>query len=224
MTTPADQKRRGLAQAPGAPDLKAKPPAGGMFAVVVLCCGLFAALSPSEGGRRLEPYLDSSSIPTACTGLIGPEVTRRWKAKERFTEGECKSLETAYVTKMVRQMSACVPIQVRADMTYGEWISYGHWSYNTGTASFCSSGVSRLLAKGDHVAACKAMGKWTWTTVPLSRVPRGAHRAVRDGTGRQIAWRIDCADSANKCSGLATRRDLEVSTCLSAVDQPGVQP
>lgn len=187
-----------MPQAPSAPGWKEKPK-GGPFAIGVLVVGIAAALLPSEGGRILRPYLDSARIPTACMGVIGKEVTRRYQAGLLFTDAECESMEKAYLNKMVATMQSCVPQSVQQQMTYGEWISYGHWAYNTGTQSFCNSTLGRRLGAGDRVGACRAMGAWTYITL------HGRKRNCRDPDMQRI------------CSGIVTRRDLEVSSCLQAI-------
>lgn len=189
----------GFPQAPNAPGWKEKPKGGAVFGIAVLVAGIGFALGPSEGGRRLTPYLDSVGIPTACTGVIGKEITRRYKAKLKFTDAECDSMETAYRTRMVTVMQSCVPLKVQQSMSYGEWVTYGHWAYNTGTQSFCVSTLGKRLAAGDHSGACKAMGSWTYVT------HKGKKRNCRDSDMQRI------------CRGIPLRRDLEVSMCLGAL-------
>jgi GH24 family phage-related lysozyme (muramidase) len=181
-------------QAPGAPGWKEKPKSGaaGGFAALVLAAGLMFALLPSEA-RKLTPYKDSAGIWTVCMGLIGPVVKRHWGTD--WTVEECKEAELDYLRPMIGEMVKCVPEKVRNEMSYGQWVSLGHWYYNTG--AFCRSGVGRYLAQGDHVRSCQAMGQWTFITVK----------------GRKV----NCKDPKNRCSGLATRRLNEVSWCLSAL-------
>ena len=187
-------------QKPGAPAWNAKPAAGAAFTVIALAAGIGYALGPAEGGQILTPYLDSAGIPTACTGVIGPEISRRYKAKLDFTVAECDAMENAYREKMVRLMQACVPLNVQQEMTYGEWVAYGHWAYNTGTGSFCNSTLARRLAAGDHAGACRAMASWTYITL------NGRKRNCRDPDMKRI------------CSGIVTRRDNEVSWCMQALE------
>lgn len=163
---------------------------------MILAAGIAAALLPSEG-RKLKVYKDSAGIDTVCMGLIGP-ITKRHPGVD-FTVEECKAAEAAYIAPMVAQMQKCVPEKVRNDMSYGEWVTYGHWAYNTGTSSFCTSSLGRKLSAGDHVGACKAMGAWTYITL------KGKKRNCRD------------ADMQRICSGIVKRRDLEVSMCLDAL-------
>lgn len=198
----------------GAPNWKAR----GAFTGAVLAAGIAVALYAPEGGRHLTPYLDSARIPTACLGIIGPEVTRRYRLGLKFTDAECDELEGAYLNKMVAMMRACVPADVREQMTYGEWITWGRWSYNTGTASFCGSNTGKKLQAGDHAGACVAMGQWTWITRPASAgVPKGKHVAVKNTQGIVSAYRLQCRDPANRCRGLAIRRDDETRMCLEAL-------
>jgi lysozyme len=181
------------------PPKKSKP---GAAALVGLAMGaaILVAVRPDEGGRRLDVYLDSASIPTSCTGIIGDEVTRRWKLygkNARFTDAECDTLEHAYVAKQTRQMAGCTPVAVLDTITWGEWLAYAHWSFNTGTGAFCNSTLHRRLIAGDHAGACKAMGNWTFITV------RGQH--------------VNCRDPKWTCRGIPIRRDNEVAMCLDAL-------
>jgi GH24 family phage-related lysozyme (muramidase) len=193
-----------------------KGAAGGAGLILALAIAIGYALDPSEGGRRLDVYLDSSDIPTACKGVIGAEVTRRWRAKgkdARFTDVECDQLENNYTLKMTADMLQCVPEAVVSTLSYGEFIAYGHWAYNTGTGMFCSLGsVPRLLAQGNRIAACNVMAKYTW-----ARPSRRLNQTGRDNGKTGPARRIDCADKRNKCSGLKTRREAEVNTCLAGI-------
>lgn len=178
------------------PSLKDKAP-GGIFAVAILVGAIATVLSPSEGGRRLDVYRDSAGILTACMGVIGPVVNVRGMGG-KFTDAECDHMEKAYLTKMVTMMQACVSQPVQSQMTYGEWIWLGHWAYNTGTAAFCHSTLAKRLAAGDHVGACRAMGSWTFITLP-----GGKH--------------VNCRDPANRCLGIPKRRDIEVNMCLESL-------
>lgn len=173
---------------------------GPFVAGAVFIASLLALLAPSEGGRRLAPYLDSVGIATACVGIIGPEVTRRYKAHETFTEDECKALEYTYLSTMVRQMSRCVPANVMAQVHMGEMLAYAHWAYNTGTNAFCgNSSLHRKLVAGDHAGACKAMGNWTFVTL----------------NGVKVNCRLD--KYKRLCGGIPKRRDYEVQMCLEAL-------
>lgn len=211
MTGPGTPAKK-FPQPANAPGWKQKPPPGGVFAVVVLAAGIAAALAPSEGGQRLDVYRDSAGILTACTGIIGPAVNAKGLGN-KFTKAECDAMDQAYIAKMVPLLQRCVPIGVRRDMTYGEWVSYGHWAYNTGTASFCYSTLAKRLAAGDHAGACRQMAVWTWTPVRRGTTPAG-----RTNGKPQPALRQDCRDVRNKCNGIPARRDLEVSMCLSALN------
>ena len=167
-----------------APSTKASGKAKGAGVVVAL----IAMLGVWEGSRP-KPYLDHIGIPTACRGIIGPEVTRRYKAGERFTQAECDAMETDYILTMQDKMAGCIKVP----MSDSEWLAYSHFAYNVGTAGFCKSSLVKRLNAGDHAGACRQMAKWTW------------------------AGGKDCRVAANRCSGLPKRRDAEVATCLESL-------
>ena len=169
---------------------------GPAFTIGLLVAGLSTALLPSEA-RKLTPYLDSVGIPTACMGIIGKEVTRRYKAKETFTLDECLYMEKTYLTKMVTDMGHCIKDEIEAQMVYDQWIGLGHWAYNVGTRAFCNSGVVRKLNQGDFAGSCQAMGDWTYLTIGGKKV--------------------NCRDPKYKCGGIPKRRDYEVKTCMGAL-------
>ena len=149
---------------------------------------LIAMLGVWEGSKP-KPYLDHIGIPTACRGITGPEVTRRYNAGERFTTAECDAMETAYILTMQDRMAGCI----KEPMSDGEWLAYSHFAFNVGTAGFCKSSLVKRLNAGDHAGACRQMAKWTWAG------------------GR------NCRDPANRCTGLPKRRDAEVKVCLEAL-------
>ena len=185
-----------IPEAKKAPGWKEKPTKGVFFSMAVLTTALIVWLSPSEGGQRLDVYLDSAGIKTACTGIIGPVVNAK-KVGDRLTKAECDAMDQAYVTKQLAQMQACVPAPILQDTAFGEFVSYAHWAYNTGTGAFCNSTLARKLATGDHAGACKAMGAWTYITV-----------------NRQ---KVNCRNAGHLCPGIVKRRNEEVSRCLEAL-------
>ena len=210
-----DKQPQVIPQAPGAPAWNEKPKAGGLFATLLLAAGMTAALLPSEA-RKLNVYKDSAGIDTVCMGLIGP-VTKRHPAVA-WTVEECQKAESEYVAPMIAEMQQCIPMKVQREMSYGEWIMFGHWHYNTG--AFCSSSVGRNLEQGNHEAACRSMGAYTWITWPMRKLPlAGTHKIyeTKTNTGLVKVLKVDCKDPKNKCSGLAKRRDLEVTNCLNAL-------
>jgi lysozyme len=191
--------------------MKAPAAAVGVLGLAALIASF---LDADEGGRHKQPYLDSAGIPTACTGIIGPEVTRRHRAGESFTDAECDALEQGYVVPMVQRMQACVGDEVLQRIRVGEFVAYGRNSYSTGVGAFCRSPMAALLKQGDHAGACRAMANWrTFTGTPGNRAPRG--QGVRTAKGR---WLQDCRDPANKCRGLAIRRVSESHMCLAALE------
>ena len=70
-------------------------PAGGIAVATIIAAGLL--IEPWENGvnskPHLVPYLDSGSVPTACTGATGPEITAAFRSGKVFTENECKKID-----------------------------------------------------------------------------------------------------------------------------------
>jgi len=106
-----------------------------------------------------------------------------------FTDAQCRAMEAEHIEKMLARMSKCVtePIGER------ELIAYAHFVYNVGETAFCRSHLVVRLNEGNHRAACAQMARWTW------------------------AGGKNCRDPANRCMGLAKRRDYEVNLCMEAL-------
>lgn len=189
-----------------------KGPAAGFVVVVTAICCL---LLPDEG-RELKVYRDSAGIPTICMGLIEPRLINRHPGVD-WTKAECKVEEEAYVAKMVGAMAPCLGNEARDTLTEGEWIWHGHFAYNVGTRAWCRSSAPPKLNRGDHEGACKVFAAYTWITTGPRTPPRGENKPVRDATGKLIAYRVQCRDPLNRCTGLPKRRDREVEGCLDAL-------
>lgn len=195
----------------------------GTFSAVALLLLLAQFISPSEGGRILDVYLDSAAIPTACMGIIGPEVTRRYqamkasgnKADGHFTDAECDKLETTYLTRMKADLEHCLTPALVNDLSLGEFLSYGDGAYNFGTGAMCKSPMAKLAAQGKRREACDSIASYrVHTGTPGNRKPRGKGTLTRSGR-----WLQDCRDPANRCTGLPKRRDRQRNACLAGLPE-----
>lgn len=155
-------------------------------AAIVLLLGLLT----SAEGRRYTPYYDAAGILTVCDGITGPDVVQG----KTYTDAECDTLGQRFVERMAAKIGRCV-----GPLTFGEWVAWGHFTYNIGTTAFCNSTAARLLRTGDHEAACRQMPRWRFVTI--------------DGVRR------DCSvyPWTKKCGGIPKRRALEQSMCLDAL-------
>jgi GH24 family phage-related lysozyme (muramidase) len=221
----------------------------GTFSVAALLLLLAQFISPSEGGRRLDVYLDSAGIPTVCTGIIGPEVTKRWKAGQgaanatiqppltreekaatvaaiaHFTDAECDKLEATYLTRMHHDLERCLGKERVDDLSLGEFLAYGDGAYNFGTGAMCNSPMAKLAAQGKRREACEAIANYrVHTGTSGNRKPRGKGtweppRALANGQVKPGRWLQDCRDPANKCSGLPKRRARQRDMCLAGLPE-----
>lgn len=140
-------------------------------------------------GREHIPYYDQAGILTVCGGITGKDVIKgKW-----YSWAECDVLEQQYIERMNEKIGHCVG----AGLNPGEWIAWGHFTYNIGVTSFCSSNAAKLLRAGQYRAACDQMKRWVWLTKP--------------GIGK-----VDCRIKANKCNGLPKRREIEHQWCVDA--------
>lgn len=76
-------------------------------------------------------------------------------------------------------------------ITQGQYDAYTSFAYNVGTGAFCKSTMAKKANQGDRVGSCNEFSKWTY-----------------------VAGK-DCKIKANKCSGIAKRREEEKTLCLS---------
>lgn len=164
----------------------------GPIAVSALTVALVGLLAVREGDVR-KPYKDQAGIWTVCRGITGPAVI----PGKTYTAAECNSLEIAYVSEMLMKMNDIV----RVSLAFDEWIAYGHFTYNTGIGALRNSTLLKKLNAGDHVGACKEMGRWTFIKI----------------NGKYV----NCRDPKHKCGGIPTRRDFEVDMCLDALQGQG---
>lgn len=153
-----------------------------------LAVALAALLGVSEG-REHYAYYDQAGILTVCRGITGPEVIKgKW-----YGWGECDVLEQKFIARMTATMGRCIG----DGLNLAEWKAWGHFTYNVGTANFCSSTAARMLQAGNYTGACNQMLRWTFIRKP----------------GRGL---VNCRVAAEKCGGLPKRRDLENKWCLEA--------
>ncbi len=164
-------------------------PTGARKAAIVAAIVASLALWESSNKHIGTPYYDVAGILTVCDGITGKDVVKG----KYYTREECKQLTAEYVNAMVYRMSACVT----ADLPDGMWVWLGHFTYNIGNKGFCNSSIVKKANAGDFVGACKGMAAWTWTTIKGKKV--------------------NCRKAGKVCSGLVTRRDFEVSSCLNAL-------
>ena len=91
----------------------------------------------------------------------------------------------AFVRQFEGELKGCVT----APLTQGEYDSLVSLAYNVGAGPVCRSTMVRLHNAGQHAEACAQFDRWTFFQ------------------GK------DCRDPANRCGGLAKRRERERATC-----------
>ena len=151
-------------------------------APVILVVAIVAALQGSEKRVYTTYWDDLGKVYTACAGVTGPGVIHG----KTYTDAQCDAMESAYVSRMLRNMGQCV----RRELPFDVAKAFGHFAYNVGTANFCASTGAKLLNAGDFKGACKQILRWTFIK------------------GK------DCRDPRNKCGGIPKRREWEYQTCM----------
>ena len=155
-------------------------------AAIALLLGL---LTTAEG-RRYTPYYDAAGILTVCDGITGPDVIKG----KTYTDAECDELGERFVKRMSAKMGRCV-----GPLNFREWVAWGHFTYNTGTAAFCNSTAAKLLRAGEREAACRQMPRWRFVTIQGKPRDCSVH-----------PW-------SKQCGGVVKRRALEMQMCLDAL-------
>lgn len=92
----------------------------------------------------------------------------------------------------VQQFEGALKNCVRVPLYQHEYDVYISFAYNVGAGAFCSSTLVKRLNAGDYAGACTELLRWTYFQ------------------GK------NCADPANKCQGLAKRRQAEYAQCMGA--------
>lgn len=111
-------------------------------------------------GTRLKPYLDVGGVPTACSGVTGPEVTAAYQQGRVFSAVECAHMDAVAVAKHERALRAAIADPVEAtipDMTMAAFIS---WTYNIGPNAAERSTLVRLVNAGKLREACEQLPRW----------------------------------------------------------------
>lgn len=114
---------------------------------------VITAVAGFEGLRR-EAYRDPVGIPTICFG-----ETRGVRMGMVKTTEQCKDMLLESLIDHERGMAKCLKDpDALPDKTYGAFLSF---AYNVGTGAFCRSTLKRLADRGELVAACKQLPRWT---------------------------------------------------------------
>lgn len=111
-------------------------------------------------GTRLKPYLDSGGVPTACSGVTGPDITAAYNAGKIFTAPECAHMDARAVALHERGLRAAIDDRVEhtiPDLTMAAFIS---WTYNVGTGAAQTSTLVRFVNKGQLREACDQLPRW----------------------------------------------------------------
>jgi lysozyme len=121
--------------------------------ITMVSAALLAALTQLEGTRYV-PYEDIVNVWTVCQGYAGKDVVRG----KTYTPAECKALAESQLAEKGAEVMRCTKVPI----SQNEYDAYTLFSYNVGTAAFCSSSLLKKLNQGDHVGACNGLLAWRY--------------------------------------------------------------
>lgn len=109
---------------------------------------------------RLKPYLDVGNVPTACSGITGPDITAAYLEGRVFTDVECRHMDAVAVAKHEKALRNSIDDRVESiipDFTMAAFIS---WTYNVGPTAAQKSTLVRLVNAGRFREACEQLPRW----------------------------------------------------------------
>lgn len=162
------------------------PKVAGGSAALVLAITLL--INPWEGDK-LKPYLDVGNIPTACAGVIGPEITKAYNEGRIFTQDECDVMNINAAKKHESGLRAVINDNVEnqiPDLTMAAFIS---WTYNVGNGAAEKSTLVRLVNQNKLFEACDQLSRWTRVK---GVVVRGLENRRVHGDAERLSERTVC--------------------------------
>ena len=108
----------------------------------------------------------------------------------KYSLDECEVMLDNSMAIHGNDIARCIPVGL-PDSVQGAALSVG---YNMGATTFCKTRFAARLRAGDGIAACEEIPRLT---------------TIKKGT-------VDCRIKANKCRGIAVRRDAEFAVCRGA--------
>lgn len=109
---------------------------------------------------HLKPYLDPVGIPTACSGITGPDITKAFREGRVFSAAECAHMDAKAVAAHERGLREAIDDRVERtipDFTMAAFIS---WTYNVGNHEAAKSTLVRLINAGKLREACDQLPRW----------------------------------------------------------------
>ena len=143
---------------------------------VAACAAVLAAaaafIAPWEG-RELKPYRDIVGVWTVCYGHTGNVQARE------YSVADCDKLLQSDVAKHLAGLDKCV----KPDLTQGQWVALGSWTFNVGVGAACGSTLVRQINAGYPATTwCKQLLRWD----------RAGGKQVRGLTNRRKAELREC--------------------------------
>lgn len=109
---------------------------------------------PFEGEVK-HVYADPVGILTGCIGHVDSTL----KLGQYFTELECTTQYLKDLRKAQQAVQRCTAPQVLPAKTEAAFISF---TFNVGSANFCTSTAAKLIKRGDLKGACQQLPRWVY--------------------------------------------------------------
>lgn len=105
-------------------------------------------------GNELKTYHDPVGIPTACSGVTGPDI----KMGKIYTQAECYELNGVAIMEHAEAVDRLITQPLTAK-TKAAFISF---TYNVGENALRKSTLRRKANAGDLRGACYELPKWVY--------------------------------------------------------------
>lgn len=166
--------------------------------VITTLAGAISALTGMlvqwEGNESVG-YSDIVGVPTACVGHTGRGVV----VGKHYSEAQCEVWLSADRT----HAWAAVDRYVHVPISLNEHVAYADFVFHMGAGNFATSGMVRLVNRGEHVAACHWLMKWN-----KAKVLKNGKYVIDPKTGKPLLREV---------AGLTNRRTAEREVCLGGV-------
>jgi len=170
------------------PNIKSGPAKAALGLTAAGTIALNMLIIPWEQ-TRLKPYLDIGNVPTACSGITGPEITQAYVDGYVFSKSECASLDARAVRTHEMALRAAINDRIEFEIPDFTMAAFISWTYNVGPNAAAKSTLVKLINAGDLRGACEQLPRWTRVQ---GVVVRGLENRRVNGDGQRVSEKSMC--------------------------------